>query len=59
MPEPARKLNYSGEGFDRKIFLLAALIVFNFFWKLEHINTGFEIHQYKFQAVKKMLHQQT
>lgn len=59
MPEASRKFNYAVEGFNKKIFLLAALIVFNLFWKLEHINTGFEIHQYKFQAVKKMLQQQT
>ena len=59
MPEAALKLNYSIAGFNKKIFLLAVLIVFNLFWKLEHINTGFEIHEYKFQAVKKMLHQQT
>jgi hypothetical protein len=55
MREATPKLNYSGAGFNKKILLLAVLIIFNLFWKLEHINIGFEIHEYKFQAVKKIL----
>ncbi|MES1181341.1 MAG: hypothetical protein ABUL44_00955 [Flavobacterium sp.] len=59
MPDTNSGLNYAAAGFNKKIFLLAVLLVFNLFWKLEHIDKGFEIHEYKFDAVKKILHHQS